>query len=264
MSIRYNGWVKVEDNSPLIWKTSGAIEAVLASSSGVKITSMYGSVIQAILSPKSCTCHPDDNPPVPCPQKYALTECRAAAAPAPVECALCKAGNVAIAHAGGKGLMHGDPYWAHRTGEYEWQRCPNSGWVSCDVVTECPVAAGTKIEIQYGDGHQMTFPTPETLLWPEPECVGAKSRRIAYRILQAPSGHIQPRAAHPKPMEADLALSMAKEENARQERAVQAYAKNADQIRSSRANGMSLKKLRAVYGENALNFALGNVTPFGE
>ena len=26
-----------------------------------------------------CTCHPDDNPPVPCPRKYALSECRAAA-----------------------------------------------------------------------------------------------------------------------------------------------------------------------------------------
>src|SRR5438105_1892685 len=27
-----------------------------------------------------CTCHPDDNPPVPCPKKYALSECRATAA----------------------------------------------------------------------------------------------------------------------------------------------------------------------------------------
>src|SRR5580698_5196997 len=26
---------------------------------------------------RPCTCHPDDNPPVPCAQKYALTECRA-------------------------------------------------------------------------------------------------------------------------------------------------------------------------------------------
>lgn len=24
---------------------------------------------------KPCTCHPDDNPPVPCAQKYALTDC---------------------------------------------------------------------------------------------------------------------------------------------------------------------------------------------
>lgn len=27
---------------------------------------------------RACTCHPDDNPPVPCAQKYALSECRAA------------------------------------------------------------------------------------------------------------------------------------------------------------------------------------------
>lgn len=28
-----------------------------------------------------CTCHPDDNPPVPCPQRFALSECKAVAAP---------------------------------------------------------------------------------------------------------------------------------------------------------------------------------------
>jgi hypothetical protein len=31
-----------------------------------------------ISEPRPCTCHPDDNPPVPCAQKYALSECRAA------------------------------------------------------------------------------------------------------------------------------------------------------------------------------------------
>ena len=30
---------------------------------------------------RQCTCHPDDNPPVPCAQKYALSECRAASEP---------------------------------------------------------------------------------------------------------------------------------------------------------------------------------------
>lgn len=29
--------------------------------------------------PRTCTCHPSDCPPVPCPRKYALTECRIAA-----------------------------------------------------------------------------------------------------------------------------------------------------------------------------------------
>lgn len=28
---------------------------------------------------KSCTCHPDDKPPVPCAQRYALADCRKAA-----------------------------------------------------------------------------------------------------------------------------------------------------------------------------------------
>ena len=27
---------------------------------------------------RACTCHPDDNPPVPCARKYALTDCRMA------------------------------------------------------------------------------------------------------------------------------------------------------------------------------------------
>lgn len=36
-------------------------------------------------TPRPCTCHPLDNPPVPCPQKFALTECRLAAKSAEVE-----------------------------------------------------------------------------------------------------------------------------------------------------------------------------------
>lgn len=28
---------------------------------------------------RTCTCHPDDFPPIPCPRKFALTDCRAAA-----------------------------------------------------------------------------------------------------------------------------------------------------------------------------------------
>lgn len=31
------------------------------------------------MSDRPCTCHPDDNPPVPCAKRYALTECKAAA-----------------------------------------------------------------------------------------------------------------------------------------------------------------------------------------
>lgn len=32
---------------------------------------------------RPCTCHPDDNPPIPCARKYALSECRAALATKP-------------------------------------------------------------------------------------------------------------------------------------------------------------------------------------
>lgn len=32
-------------------------------------------------APRSCTCHPDDNPPQPCPQKFTYSECVAAADP---------------------------------------------------------------------------------------------------------------------------------------------------------------------------------------
>lgn len=28
---------------------------------------------------RTCTCHPDDNPPIPCPRKFALRECRRSA-----------------------------------------------------------------------------------------------------------------------------------------------------------------------------------------
>jgi hypothetical protein len=30
---------------------------------------------------RPCTCHPDDNPPVPCARKYALSECKATPEP---------------------------------------------------------------------------------------------------------------------------------------------------------------------------------------
>lgn len=34
------------------------------------------------MTDRPCTCHQDDNPPQPCPKKYALAECRAASKPA--------------------------------------------------------------------------------------------------------------------------------------------------------------------------------------
>ena len=46
---------------------------------------------------RPCTCHPDDNPPQPCAQRYALTECKALAQPEtaePVAWAVMCDGNV--------------------------------------------------------------------------------------------------------------------------------------------------------------------------
>lgn len=36
-------------------------------------------IAQANNDPRRCTCHPDDDPPRPCAEKYALTECRVSA-----------------------------------------------------------------------------------------------------------------------------------------------------------------------------------------
>lgn len=33
----------------------------------------------AVIDTRSCTCHPDDNPPQPCARKYAFSDCVAAA-----------------------------------------------------------------------------------------------------------------------------------------------------------------------------------------
>lgn len=34
---------------------------------------------QAVADTRTCTCHPDDNPPVPCPRRFAYSHCVAAA-----------------------------------------------------------------------------------------------------------------------------------------------------------------------------------------
>jgi hypothetical protein len=50
---------------------------------------------------RECTCHPDDNPPRPCPQKFALTDCRLAASDAEVERILAMTDDEIIAEVGG-------------------------------------------------------------------------------------------------------------------------------------------------------------------
>ena len=50
---------------------------------------------------RPCTCHPDDSPPVPCPQKYALAECRAATDQTPETDALVNEGESLYLEQGG-------------------------------------------------------------------------------------------------------------------------------------------------------------------
>ena len=38
-----------------------------------------GDVGTPLVDTRPCTCHPDDNPPRPCPRKYALADCKLAA-----------------------------------------------------------------------------------------------------------------------------------------------------------------------------------------
>jgi hypothetical protein len=46
---------------------------------GSAAQALFDAISGDVLKTRPCTCHPDDNPPRPCPRKYALTECRAAA-----------------------------------------------------------------------------------------------------------------------------------------------------------------------------------------
>lgn len=47
------------------------------------LSDLFARLRAALAQPESrpCTCHPDDNPPQPCAQRYALTECKALAQP---------------------------------------------------------------------------------------------------------------------------------------------------------------------------------------
>jgi hypothetical protein len=63
----------------------------------IRGTGDYGAAIPGIERP--CTCHPDDNPPVPCAQKYALNECKAAVRE-PTEAQIVAATDAWQAHCG--------------------------------------------------------------------------------------------------------------------------------------------------------------------
>lgn len=72
------GIVKAMNSAAAMMEALHATELVL-SQEGREGTLLLMGVRAAIAKVESrpCTCHPDDNPPVPCAQKYALTDCLA-------------------------------------------------------------------------------------------------------------------------------------------------------------------------------------------
>lgn len=62
------------------WLDKRSVEPTASRSTQRRLAAMKGEP-QPTFEPseKPCTCHPDDNPPRPCPRKYALSECRKAA-----------------------------------------------------------------------------------------------------------------------------------------------------------------------------------------
>jgi hypothetical protein len=78
---------------PEVAPTREQVEEWARSIEGVRVFDMGGSIFgkpeylqrfaalafAAGAASRPCTCHPDDNPPKPCPRKYALDECRKAA-----------------------------------------------------------------------------------------------------------------------------------------------------------------------------------------
>lgn len=109
---------------------------------------------------------------------------------------------------------------------------------------------------------------------------GDKSRRT-YRAVREPTnaeldrlmrisasplvnGHTKPQRATLQTLEEIQALRAAREETARHDKANALYDRYASQIRFDRSRGQSLKTLRNRYGESAVNYVLGNVTPFGD
>ena len=61
------------------------IKAVQALILEVEELRMKKAAEQTDVGTRKCTCHPDDKPPTPCPEKYAFSECVAAMQPPAVD-----------------------------------------------------------------------------------------------------------------------------------------------------------------------------------
>ena len=79
--------LKVEKLAALLTKTEEKKQDIVkwdGEVTGVRIgwgawALLRAAIIDLIADAKPCTCHPDDNPPVPCAKQYALSECRSIA-----------------------------------------------------------------------------------------------------------------------------------------------------------------------------------------
>ncbi len=65
--------ISIAARATIGWRGSGE-------NSVVNMTTVIARAILAERLSKPCTCHPSDNPPVPCARKYALHECLGARA----------------------------------------------------------------------------------------------------------------------------------------------------------------------------------------
>lgn len=68
----HRGW-SMDTPANAVWLIGAAFE--------VRRRASLHPATDAAATPRDCTCHPDDNPPRPCPQRFAYSECVAAATP---------------------------------------------------------------------------------------------------------------------------------------------------------------------------------------
>ena len=141
--------------------TEAMVEAGWIDKEDVDPDDIWRAMIAAAPSPipeqqetRACTCHPSDNPPVPCPQRYALSECRAAAGEQPGATeAVCRT-------CGGKGWLKGNNP-RRRPGT---DKCPDCDGTDCAPAQpdEAAVERVAKaIHYEAGDGRDAWVDAPE-------------------------------------------------------------------------------------------------------
>lgn len=117
------------------------------------------------MSERQCTCHPDDHHPVTCAEKYALSECRAAAS----------SERQLGTQFPGNERFHAMDVWVEHDGG------------------EMPVDGETVVIVRFRDGRQEEIREQMRAVWWSPiagsrdhwKSTGAGSDIVAYRIVEA-------------------------------------------------------------------------------